>query len=75
MCPISIASLNLIKACTKWRYGALVKFVDSVEGVHSQLKELNQLAAVQSVDVDLISMLLPRDISFNWLRKYKDLVT
>ena len=64
-----------LKPVASGDYGALVRFVDSVEGVHSQLKELNQLDAVHTVDVDRMNMLLPRDTSLNWLRKYRALAT
>ena len=71
----ALSRLVSLKPVASGDHGALVKFVDSVEGVHSQLKELNQLSAVHTVDVDRINMLLPRDISVGWLRKYKDLPT
>ena len=62
-----------LKPVASGDHGALVRFADSVEGVHSQLKELHQLDAIHTADVDRINMLLPRDISINWLRKYREL--
>ena len=42
-------------------------------GIHNQLQELHQLDAVHTADVDRTNRLLPRDVSVNWLRLYRDL--
>ena len=54
-------------------YRNLVKFVDTIEGIHNQLQELSQLDAVHTADVDRTNRLLPRDVSVNWLRLYREL--
>ena len=46
----------------------LVQFVDCVEGVYIQLKELQHLEAVHMSEVDRLSSLLPKEIQLNWLR-------
>ena len=54
-------------------YANMVKFVDSVEGVFNQLKELSHLDSVHMVDVDRVSSLLPQEVNMNWQRKYREL--
>ena len=69
----ALSRLVSLKPVASGDHGGLVRFADAVEGVHSQLKELHQLDAIHTADVDRINMLLPRDISINWLRKYREL--
>ena len=71
----ALRRLVSLKPVASGDYAALVRFADSVEGIHSQLKELKQLDAIHTADVDRTNMLLPRDVSVNWLRKYSELDT
>ena len=65
--------LMSLKAVDERDYKGIVKFVDTVGGVHHQLRELHQLEAISMVDVDRISDLLPHSMHVEWMRRYKDL--
>ena len=62
-----------LKSVEDFDYRGIVKLVDTVEGVHNHLRELSQLEAIHMVDVDRISMLLPRAMHMDWIREYRDL--
>ena len=69
----ALGRLMSIKAVGEDNYLGLVQMIDTVEGVHSQLRELEQLHAVHAVDVDRITQNLPRSIQVEWFRRYRDL--
>ena len=69
----ALSRLMSIKTVDDKDYAGIVKFVDDVEGIHSQLRELNQVDAVHMVDVDRISLRLPKEMHMGWLRKYREL--
>ena len=71
----ALNSLVSLKSVEEKDYGGLVRFVDSVEGVFNQLKELSHVDAVHMSDVDRVSCLLPRDVNMNWQRRYRELPT
>ena len=54
-------------------FARMVGLINTVDGVHNQLKELGQLHAVHAVDVDRINANLPRSTQVEWLRAYRDL--
>ena len=68
----ALKTLASLKAVGDRDYKGIVKLIDVVEGVHNLLKELSQLDAVHTVDIDKISMLLPRSIHLDWNRKFRD---
>ena len=51
----------------------MVNLIDTIEGIHSQLRELGQMSCVHAIDVDRISNNLPRSTQMEWLRRYRDL--
>ena len=69
----AINQLATLRAPDADNYEALVRMMDTIEGIHSQLKELNHLGAVHTHDVDRVSMLLPKDMRVEWFRRYRDL--
>ena len=69
----ALSQLMSVKHVNEGDYNCLVKFIDTVEGVHNQLRELNQLDAVHMADIDRISTRLPKDVNMQWQRKYRDL--
>ena len=69
----AINQLMSIKSVGEEDYTGLVKCIDTIESVHNQLKELRQINAVHMVDIDRVSMRLPRDINMRWQRHYRDL--
>lgn len=62
-----------LKSVEERDYCGIVKLVDSIEGVHHQLRELHQLEAISMVDVDQLSDLLPHSMHVDWMRRYRDL--
>ena len=69
----ALSRLTALKLVEERDHEGIVRFADIIDGVHSQLKELQQLDAVHVVDVDKLALLLPREIHRNWLRKYMEL--
>ena len=69
----AINQLMSLRAPEADNYQGIVKMIDAIEGIHSQLKELDHLSAVHTLDVDRVSMLLPKDIRVEWFRRYRDL--
>ena len=69
----AITRLMSLRPVEEQDYPGMVKLIDTVEGVHNQLKELNQLSPVHAVDVDRICVNLPRTTQMEWLRRYRDL--
>ena len=69
----AITRLMSLRPVEEQDYSGMVKLIDTVEGVHNQLKELNQLSSVHAVDVDRICVNLPRTTQMEWLRRYRDL--
>ena len=69
----ALGQLMSVKNVNEGDYNCLVKFIDTVECVYNQLRELNQLDAVHMVDIDRISARLPRELNMQWQRRYRDL--
>ena len=69
----ALDQLITIKPVAIGDHRSLVAFVDTIEGIHNQLQELHQLDAIHTADVDRVNRLLPREVSTNWLRMYRDL--
>ena len=62
-----------VNAVTEKDYKGIVEYIDVVEGVHNELRELSQLEAISMVDVDRLSHLLPHAMNIDWMRKFRDL--
>ena len=65
--------LMSLKSVDDREYKKIVRFIDIVEGVHNELRELAQLEAISMVDVDRLSHLLPHVMHIDWMRRYRDL--
>ena len=62
-----------VNAVTEKDYKGIVEYIDVVEGVHNELRELSQLEAISMVDVDRLSHLLPHAMHIDWMKKFRDL--
>jgi len=71
----ALNQLMTMRPVNEGDFRGLIKTVDTIESVHNQLKELNQINAIHMADIDRISMKLPKDVNMNWQRKYRDLST
>ena len=69
----ALGRLMSLKPVAEDNYPGFLKLVDTVEVIHNQLSELNQVQAVHAVDVDRVSANLPRSTQVEWLRINRDL--
>ena len=69
----AISRLRSLKPVRDQDYAGLVKVIDTVDSIFNQLRELGQLNAVHSVDVDSVSACLPGTTHMEWLRRYSEL--
>ena len=51
----------------------IVKFIDNVEGVYTQLVELSNEESIHMIDIDKVSSLLPKELNARWQARYFDL--
>ena len=51
----------------------IVKFIDNVEGVYTQLVELSNEDSIHMIDIDKVSSLLPKELNARWQARYFDL--
>ena len=66
----ALGELNKLKVVHEGDHKALVRFVDTVEGVHAQLEEIELVDSVSLREVDSMHALLPPSVQRLWLHTY-----
>ena len=69
----AISRLLSLKEVKDEDYVAMTQLIDTVEGIHNQLRELGQRKYVHAIDVDRILGNLPKNMQMECLRKYRDM--
>ena len=68
-----LKKLRGLKPVAEKDYAGLVRFADEVEGIMSQLKEIGQMSAIHSCDVDQLCRMLPTELCRSWNHIYMEL--
>ena len=67
---VALESLDRLKPVGEEDHKGLVRLVDSVEAVFSQLEELGQVEILSMRDIDKVTKKLPSSRRLMWIRKY-----
>ena len=64
--PFALQRLMSLKTVEDKDNIDIVKFIDNVEGVYTQLVELSNEDSIHMIDIDKVSSLLPKEMNARW---------